>query len=352
MSNPPVGGAVETGFEPVRTAFEESLRNQPGTGAAVALWHRGRWVVDLYGGWADAEHTRPWTQDTLVMPYSVTKSFAAVCVLVLADRRAVELDEPIHAYWPELRAETTLREVLAHRSGLVALDGDVAEDVFYDWDRMCALIEVQKPAWPPGAAYGEAALLYGHVLGEVVRRLDGRSLGAFLREEVCQPHDLDFHIGLGPGERARVADLTGFGEPFRAQVEKDRPPLFRRALLNPPGALDPAVVNSERWRTAEIPAVNGHGTARSVAGLYVTLEQMKTAGPPEPELVIGGSQRWGLGFAVDDDGYGMGGVGGSYGWWSETGQYAFGYVTGQVGDPERGDRLEAAARQVLGLPPL
>jgi CubicO group peptidase (beta-lactamase class C family) len=363
MTSPPVGGVVDTAFASVRTAFEETLRHQPGTGAGVAVWHDGRWVVDLYGGWADARHTRPWRSDTLVMPYSVTKTFAAACVLLLADRRAVELDEPIQAYWPELRAETTLRQVLGHRSGVVALDEDVPEDLFYDWDGLCALVEAQAPAWPPGTAQGESALLYGHLLGEVVRRVDGRSLGAFLREEVCRPHGLDFHIGLGPGELGRVADLTGFDDAFRARAEQDRPPLFRRALLNPPGALDERVVNSERWRMAEIPAVNGHGTARSVAALYValergrllgpgTLEQVKAAGPPEEELVIGGRQRWGLGFAVEDDGYGMGGVGGSYGWWSEAGQYAFGYVTAHVGDLDRGDRLENQVRSVLGLAPL
>lgn len=354
-----VEGVVAPRFEPVRTACAEVLAEQSGTGAAMAVWHDGDWVVDLWGGWADAAHTRPWCADTLVMPYSVTKPFAAVCVLLLADRGRVDLDAPIQEYWPELTARTTVREILSHRSGLVVLDEPAPEEAFYDWDLMCRLLAAQEPAWVPGTAAGESALFFGHLLGEVVRRVDGRSLGTFLREEVCGPHGLDFHVGLGDAELARVAELTG-----EVAAGGDRPPLYAPALGNPPGALDLSVVNGERWRRAEIPAVNGHGTARAVAGLYVALArggllsptllaQMKEVVGTGPELVVGGEASWGLGVGVEpSDGYGMGGVGGSFGWWSEAGGYALGFVTGHLGDHARGDRLENAVREVLGLPPV
>ena len=357
-----VGGSVAGGFSEVRDAFAEVVSAQPGTGASFAVWHEGNWVVDLWGGHPDAGRTRPWQADTLVMPYSVTKPFAAICVLTLVDRGLVELDAPMQRYWPELRARASVRDVLSHRAGVVALDDDAPEEAFYDWDLMCSLLAGQEPTWPPGTAQGESALYYGHLLGQVVRRVDGRSLGRFLREEVCGPHDLDLHIGLGDAELARVADLTGFDAEFQ-RAQQAAPELYRRAIGNPPGARDPRVVNGERWRRAEVPAVNGHGTARAVAGFYAALSRGRLVGPAlmaelgrgrgvEPDLVMGGDRQWGLGVAVEPDGYGMGGLGGSVGWWSEAGQYAVGFLTGHIGGHDRADRLENVVRDVLGLPPL
>ncbi|CAN5679994.1 serine hydrolase domain-containing protein [soil metagenome] len=268
-------GTTDEQFAPARDAFARVLAEQEaagGTGAAVAVWHAGSWVVDLWGGWADAARTRPWAEDTLVMPYSVTKPFAAVCALVLADRGLLDLDAPLTTYWPELVAPTTMRQVLCHQSGLAYLEKAAPTEAFFDADLMGRLIAEQQPLWEPGTACGESALTYGHQIGEVVRRIDGRTLGRFLREEVCGPHGLDFHVGVPDADLPRVADLTGFDEEFRRRGEEGSPAM-RRALANPPGALDPEVVNSRRWRQAEVAAVNGHGTARSVAGLYVALHQ-------------------------------------------------------------------------------
>jgi CubicO group peptidase (beta-lactamase class C family) len=357
-----ISGFVAASFSPVREVFAEVLAGQPGTGASFAVRHDGEWVVDLWGGYADAGHTRPWRHDTLVMPYSVTKPFAALCVLTLVDRGLVDLDAPMQRYWPDLRAAASVRDVLAHRAGIVALDGDASEEAFYDWELMCSLLARQEPAWAPGTAQGESALFYGHLLGQVVRTVDGRSLGRFLREEICDPYALDFHIGLGDSDLARVADLTGFDADFRA-AQHTASELYGRAVGNPPGARDPRIVNGERWRRAEIPAVNGHGTARAVAGFYEALAHGRLVGPAviaeltrgrgvEPELVIGDDREWGLGVVLEADGYGMGGLGGSFGWWSEAGQYAAAFLTGHIGDYDRGDRLENVVRDVLGLAPL
>lgn len=357
-----VHGSVATSFSRVTDVFADVLSAQHGTGASFAVWHDGQWVVDIWGGYADAGHTRPWQRDTLVMPYSVTKPFAAMCVLTLADRGLVDLDAPMQRYWPDLTARASVRDVLAHRAGVVALDEEAAEEAFYDWDLMCTLLGRQEPTWPPGTAQGESALFYGHLAGQVVRAVDGRSLGRFLHEEICHQHDLDFHVGLGDAELLRVADLSGFDADF-SDSQRAVPELYRRAIANPPGARDPRVVNSERWRRAEIPAINGHGTARAVAAFYVALAQgrllssevaaeMTSGGGVEPELVMGGDREWGLGVAVDPDGYGMGGLGGSFGWWSEAGQYAVAFLTGHIGDYDRGDRLENVVRDELGLAPL
>lgn len=361
-----VDGQVAPGFEPVRDVFADVLAAQGGAGAGLACWHEGRWVVDLYGGWADAARTRPWAPDTLVMPYSVSKPFAAVSVLLLADRGVVDLDAPVQRYWPEMTAATTLRQILSHSAGLVVLDATLPASAFSDWDLLCSSLARQEPAWEPGTAAGESALFYGHLLGEVVRRVDGRTPGRFLRDEVCGPWGLDFHVGLGEEELRRTADLVGFGADLTAAA--DRPPLYDAALGNPAGALDPAVVNSAEWRRAEIPAVNGHGTAKSVAGLYRALEvgvdgrrllsdrlhdELVRCHTTGPEQVVGGTASWGLGVSVEaGEGYGMGGVGGSFGWWSTDGQYAFAFLTAHIGDYDRGDRLENAVREVLGLPPV
>ncbi len=359
-----VEGETAAGFEPVREAFGQIVSEQRGTGAAMAAWHDGRWVARLHGGFADAARTRPWQPDSMVMPYSVTKPFAAVCLLMLVDRGLVDLDEPMQTYWPELKAPATVRQVLSHQAGLVALDDPLPTEAFYDWGRMCAALAAQEPAWPPGERHGESALFYGHLVGEVVRRVDGRSLGSFLRAEVCGPRGIDFAVGLTASDQARAVELTGLAdESFRSVVLGTRPPLYERAANNPPGAWDLAVVNSSAWRAAEIPAINGHGTAAAVCGLFVALldstllsrslrDEMATPHCSGVDAVMGADTAWGLGVGIDADGFGMGGTGGNLGWASRAGDYADGFVTGTVGTHERSDIVENALRGCIGLPSL
>ena len=154
---------------------------------------------------------------------------------------------------------------------MVRLDRPAPTEAFYDWAHLCRLLAAQEPSWPPGTAHGESALFYGHLVGELVRRVDGRSIGRFLREEICGPAGLDFAFGLDPSQQARAVDLTGLDDAFRAANAAGRPPLYPLAISNPPGAHDSTVVNGPGWRAAEIPAVNGHGTARSVADFYHAL---------------------------------------------------------------------------------
>ena len=209
--------------------------------------------------------TKPWQRDSIVQPYSVSKPFAAMCALLLVDRGLLDLDAPVQRYWPEFTAQATVRHVLSHQAGVVALDTPAPTDVFYDWDALCALLAAQQPAWTPGTAHGESALFYGHLVGEIVRRVDGRGPGAFLREELCGPAGLDFMVGLRDVDQRRAVDLTRLED-----IESHPGDLYHRATTNPPGNRDPDVVNSARWRAAEVPAINGHGTARGIAGLYAS----------------------------------------------------------------------------------
>lgn len=359
-----VEGQVAAGFEAVAEVFGDVVRGQTGTGAAVAIWHDGAWVVDLWGGFADAGLTRPWTRDSIVMPYSVTKAFTAVAAMTLVDRRLLDLDARVQHYWPEMRTEATVRQVLSHQVGLVAFAEPAPAGLLLDWDGLCARLAAEQPLWRSGEAIGESALFYGHLVGEIVRRVDGRGPGTFLREEVCGPAGLDFTVGLGAAEVERAVDLTRLDLLAEQLADPARPDLLRQALLNPPGALDADVVNGEAFRRAEVPAINGHGTARAVAGLYAGLLEGRLLSPalrdeaatPQAsgvDRVMGGETRsWGLGFGVDDDGYGMGGVGGSVGWACPEGAYAYGFVTGTMGTHERSDLVESTFREVIGLPPL
>ena len=219
----------------------------------------------------------------------------------------------------------------------------------------------RRTAWEPGTAHGESALFYGHLAGELVRRVDGRGLGRFLREEVCGPLGLDYFVGLTAAEQARAVELTGLAELVRRIRSAGLPELYWRAVSNPPGAFDPVVVNGPAWRAAEVPAVNGHGTARGAAGLYAALLQGNLLSPAllreattaqcsGIDAVIGEENAWGLGFGVDTDGYGMGGSGGGYAGASVAGGYAFAFITGTMGSHVRGTRVENALRDCLGVP--
>jgi CubicO group peptidase (beta-lactamase class C family) len=345
-------GTVVRGFEPVRDAFADVLREQGGRGAAVAAWHDGRWVVDLWGGFADVAQARPWQQDTLCMPYSVSKPFAALPLLALVDAGQVSLDDPVQQTWPEFRTPVTLRQLLSHQAGIVALDDPAPTELFYDWSAMCERLARQRPLWEPGTARGESALFFGHLVGEPVRRTTGETPGRFLRR-VVRPLGIDFSFGLDEAEQARAAELSGFG--FFTATDGAR--------ANPPGAFDGSVVNGTQWRAAEIPAVNGHGTARALAGMFVALVTGRLLTPDlvaevaRPQVsgvdrVFGHDGAWGLGVAVDDDGWGMGGSGGSFAGWSAVGGYALGFVTSLMGTHDRVDRVDAALRECLGAPPL
>jgi CubicO group peptidase (beta-lactamase class C family) len=251
-----------------------------------------------------------------------------------------------------------VRQILSHQAGLVALSAPAPTDLFFDWDEMCRRLAAEPPAWAPGSAIGESALFYGHLVGELVRRVDGRRIGAFLRGEVAAPLGLDFAFGLSGADQARAVELTGLDENFRRRAP-GQPELYDQAMGNPPGARDGEVVNSARWRAAEIPAINGHGTARAVAGFYAALlerrlleapllEEATSARASGIDRVFGEPAAWGLGFGVDDDGFGMGGVGGSYGGASRDG-YAFAFVTGSLGTHDRSIMLENSLRSCLGL---
>ncbi|MGW3015247.1 serine hydrolase domain-containing protein [Streptomyces longwoodensis] len=268
-------GHCDARFAAVRDAFEENFRTRGELGAAVTVIVDGGAVVDLWGGWADPARTRPWQRDTLVNVWSTTKGPVALCAHLLADRGLLDLDAPVAAYWPEFGAagkeKVLVRHLLSHRAGLAGLREPHSLEQLCDWEATVARLAATEPWWEPGTRFGYHALTYGHLVGEVVRRVSGLTPGAFLEREVTGPLGVDFTIGLPEKDAGRVAVLEHAPvSPGDQQAAPGRlAPVALAALTNP--AVGAAGANTPAWRAAEIPAANGHGTARAVAELYAVL---------------------------------------------------------------------------------
>ncbi|MEU0005639.1 serine hydrolase domain-containing protein [Streptomyces sp. NPDC006314] len=272
-SQPQVHGHCDARFAAVREAFEENFRERGELGAAVAVTVGGETVVDLWGGWADAARTRPWYRDTLVNVWSTSKGPVALCAHILADRGLLDFDAPVAAYWPEFEAsgkgQVRVRHLLSHRAGLSGLREPHSLDDLYDWELTTARLAATEPWWEPGTRSGYHALTYGFLVGEVVRRVSGLRPGAFLEREVTGPLGIDFTIGLPAKESGRAAELVrapAASSSDQAAALGQLTPVAVAALTNP--VVGATEANSPRWRAAEIPAANGHGTARAVAALY------------------------------------------------------------------------------------
>lgn len=267
-----VQGSCDPRFARVREAFERNFAEDGELGASVAVVLDGRSVVDLWGGHRDAARARPWERDTIACMMSVAKAVSALCVHILADEGRIDIDAPIARYWPEFAAagkqDIPVRWILCHLAGIPAADAAARGDM-YDWGAMTRAIAAQAPLWPPGSTRCYHSATQGFVLGELVRRVDGRSLGRFLRERVAGPLGIDYAIGLDAAAIARCADMIpAKGTIFDAAQRGDRESLLGRAWFPLAEGED---FNSDAWRRAEIPSANGHGNARAIARLYGAL---------------------------------------------------------------------------------
>jgi CubicO group peptidase (beta-lactamase class C family) len=358
---PRMSGAAEThgevapGYEAVGETFAQLFGDGVESGASAAAIHDGRMVVDLWGGSAG--------RDSLVHVYSVSKPFAAACALWLVDRGVLGLDTRVAELWPEYaqggKHDTTLRHLLTHQAGLLAWRAPQPLEALIDHRRAAELLAAEPAWWPPGTAHGEHALFYGTLLGELVRRADGRSLGALFRDEFARPWRLDVHIGLAPADEARVAMLADPEGLWPATLLDGRDEAYRLALDNPPALAHLDVVNSHAWRQAEVPAVNAHATARGIARFYAgllgagelegirvlgerTVAAMTAPQSAGPDRLLGQHVTWGLGVGLEEGGWGMGGIGGSLGWALPARRLAWGYATTRIGDHDRALALEAS----------
>lgn len=275
MTNVELQGTCEPRFGAVRDAFEANWSDHDEIGASLCVIVGGETVVDLWGGHADAEHSRAWQRDTIANVYSSTKGIAAAAAAMLVDRGQLDVERPVTDYWPEFgqagKTEVKVRHLLTHEAGLAGVDEQLPDGAVLDWDHMIGALERQAPMWTPGEAMGYHAITYGWLVGEIIRRVDGRTCGEFVRDEISGPLGVDFFIGLPESEDPRTADLLAApgAAPIGVSTQDN---LATRAL----GLAAPRLagtVNSREWRAAELPAANGHGNGRSLAAIYAALAQ-------------------------------------------------------------------------------
>jgi CubicO group peptidase (beta-lactamase class C family) len=262
-------GTCDPRFEPVRDALAELVGSGEDVGASAAVVHEGKLVADVWAGHADAEKTTPWERDTIVNVWSTTKTMTNLSALVLADRGEIDLDAPVADHWPEFKANgkegVLVRHLLAHTAGLPSWRTPIAVEDLYDWDKVCSLLAEDEPWWEPGTASGYHALTQGNLVGEVIRRATGKTVGTWFAENLAGPLGADFHIGT-PAECddrvAKVIPPPSLAEQISA-LGLDPQSIAMRAFSNP--VLDATKSWDVDWRRAEIPAAGGHGNARSVA---------------------------------------------------------------------------------------
>ncbi len=256
-----VHGYCDGRFGALREEFERNFAERNELGASFAATVEGEFVVDVWAGHRDADGILPWEQDTIVCVYSLTKTMTALAALVLYDRGELSFDDPVTKFWPQYgqngKAATEVRHLLGHTAGLPGFAEALTHDELYDWDHVVGVLERQKPAWRPGEGCAYHAVTQGFLVGEVVRRITGMSLGTFFQREIAAPLEADFHIGLAPEHFGR----TGVTQPS-GPLPKALSAYFRRQSTSP--GLMPPVANSTAFRQAELPSGNGHGNARAV----------------------------------------------------------------------------------------
>ena len=309
----PSSGTCAAPFEPLRELLERNLASGADAGASVAVVQDGELVVDLWGG--EARPGEPWTEDTLVQVWSVTKTMAALTVLVLADRGEIDLDAPVSTYWPDFRDDRVLvRHLLGHTSGKAGWTEPLDIAGMLDLEHANALLAAQEPWWEPGTASGYHMVSYGHLLDGLVRGATGRTLAEQFQDVVAGPLAADFHLGVPGSELRRCADLV---EPPPSGIDYSQLPpdsFLIRTLVNPVLRIDP-LCNSTDWRTVSVAGANGHGNARSIARIQSavshggevdgvrllskdTLDRVFEVQADGTDLVLMQPLRFGIGYAL------------------------------------------------------
>ena len=372
-----IHGTCKPQFEAVKAAFEANFEQRGDVGASVAVSLEGETVVDLWAGHRDRACTLPWQRDTLVNVYSTTKTMAALTALLLADRGELDLYAPVKRYWPEFaqngKDKVEVRHFLSHSAGLSGMDEPMSDQDVYDWDKMVTALARQAPWWEPGTASGYHALTQGHLIGEVVRRVTGQSLGQFFRRELAEPLGADFHIGTGPEHDQRIGELIPPETAPAGEAKADS--IAARTFANP--FISARAAATRAWRAAEIPAANGHGNARSVVAVQTLAANLGVASGKRlmseagcraifdeqtfgKDLVLGVPIKFGMGYGITTEALPMGpnpniaywgGWGGSTAVIDQDARLCVSYVMNRMegnlmGDP-RGFRLLQAAHRSL-----
>ena len=305
-------------FEGVKEVFAENFAERDDVGASVAVSLAGETVVDIWGGFRNRAKSLPWEENTIVNVYSTTKTMAALTMLLLADRGELDLYAPVRTYWPEFAAngkeKVEVRHFLSHSAGLSGLDEPLRDEDVYDWDKVVTLLARQAPWWEPGTASGYHALTQGFLIGEVVRRITGQTLGTFFRRELAVPLGADFHIGTPAEHHHRIAELVP--PPTGPASEAAPDSIGARTFASP--AIKASAAKTTAWREAELPAANGHGNARSVVAVQTLVANLGVAADKRlmsetgcraifdeqtfgKDLVLGMPVKFGMGYGITTD---------------------------------------------------
>ncbi|MGY0065299.1 serine hydrolase domain-containing protein [Streptomyces sp. QTS137] len=314
-----VEGTSTARFEPVRAALAAHLECGEELGASIAIDVDGVMEVDIWGGHADEARTVPWHQDTLVNLWSTTKTLSSLAALVLVDRGALDLHRPVAQYWPEFAArgkqDIEVRHLLAHTSGLSGWQQPFTMDDLCDWTTASARLAGQAPWWEPGSASGYHMQTQGQLVGELVRRVSGRTLTEFVDTEIAKPLEADIQIGAREADWPRIAPLVPPSQIFAVPAGLEPEAVFTKTLLGSPARDEH--VDTPQWRRAELGAVNGHGNARGMAralsvisrrgevnGLRLlspdTVDKIFDVQADGVDLFLGVPVRWGIGYALAD----------------------------------------------------
>lgn len=310
-----IHGTCDDRFDKVRAILSDNLDSGADLGASVAVLEHGEPVVDIWGGFADEDRTVAWGPDTITNVWSTTKTMTFLCALMLAEQGALDFHRPVREYWPEFAAggkeRVEVRHLLGHTAGLSGWTEKIAPEDLADWEKCTALLAAQEPWWEPGTASGYHAVTQGYLIGEVVRRVTGQTIGSWFAEHVAGPLGADFHIGLPESEDGRVSLVV---PPPPMDPSTFTPSeLTIRTFTSPP--IDATMPRHAWWRKAEIPAAGGHGNARSVAKIQSAVAGRGETGGVrllsvtgcEPifeeqargtDLVLGVPLRFGMGYGL------------------------------------------------------
>jgi len=297
--------------------LSDSLDAGADVGASVSVTVEGETVVDIWGGWVDEAKTAPWERDTITNVWSTTKTMTFLCTLLLAERGLLDYHEKVATYWPEFaqngKADIEVRHLMSHTSGVSAWAQPVVVEDIYDWEKSTSMLAAQTPWWEPGTASGYHALNQGHLIGEVIRRIDGRMLGEFFADEIAGPLGADFHIGLDPVEFSRISNVIPPPPVPMDPSAMDPDSVMVKTFTGP--APQAEVSWTPEWRQACIGAANGHGNARSVARIQAvianggTVDGVELLSPDTIQMifeeqsngidqVLGLPVRFGMGYAL------------------------------------------------------